>query len=390
MAGNEFSIPIWPGSSSFSAGLTPFGFYDTDPIFVGEADKFADWATRRLGYPITDIELQDINLYAAFEEAITEYSAFINQQNIIDNLLNIQGMSTGSDLNGTVINSSLGNIIELATDYGSEAGSGGNITWRTGSIAIKRGVQNYDLNALYRDIKEPGEELEIKRFFHAPPPAIVRYFDPFLDTGLGSQNLLDQFSWGNFSPAVTFLMMPVYQDLLRLQAIEFNDTIRKSQFGFEIINNNLRIFPIPNSDFNVHFDYIRKSDRGNAITSTVSGSSSSTTVSDSSNAPYTFINYNTINSVGKRWIYRFGAALAKETLGWVRSKYSAVPIPNAEVTLNGPELLSEAANEKQALIEELKGDLEKLSREAQIEKNKNESEYLQEQLNKVPLKIYIG
>ena len=67
------NIPIFPGSSSFSPGETPFGFYDDDLQFQQDADKFVTFAARRLGYPITEIELQDLNFYAAFEEAITTY-----------------------------------------------------------------------------------------------------------------------------------------------------------------------------------------------------------------------------------------------------------------------------------------------------------------------------
>ena len=67
------NIPIWPGSSSFSPGDTPFGFYDTDVQFQKDADKFSKFAAQRMGYPLVDIELQDINFYTAFEEAITTY-----------------------------------------------------------------------------------------------------------------------------------------------------------------------------------------------------------------------------------------------------------------------------------------------------------------------------
>ena len=67
------NIPIWPGSSSFHPGDTPFGFYDNNPEFQVDADKFAVFAARRLGYPIVDIELQKYNFYAALEEAVTAY-----------------------------------------------------------------------------------------------------------------------------------------------------------------------------------------------------------------------------------------------------------------------------------------------------------------------------
>ena len=68
------NIPIWPGSSSFHPGDTPFGFYDFNPDFQRDADRVAKFCALRLGYPIENVELQDINFYAAFEEAVTVYS----------------------------------------------------------------------------------------------------------------------------------------------------------------------------------------------------------------------------------------------------------------------------------------------------------------------------
>ena len=70
-------IPIWPGSSSFNTVVnpTPFGFYDNDTDFRNDADKVATYIVQRLGYPLIDVELQDINLYSCFEEAVTEYGA---------------------------------------------------------------------------------------------------------------------------------------------------------------------------------------------------------------------------------------------------------------------------------------------------------------------------
>jgi len=386
MAGTEYNISIWPGSSSFSVGDTPFGIYDSDSVFQTDADKFANACARRLGYPITDIELQDINFYACLEEATNEYSSLINQNNIKDNILYITGTSTGNDLTQTVVPSTLDFIITLAGDYGSEANVGGTIPYHTGSISITKGQQTYDLNALVRDVVHPDDNIEIKRVYHYAPPAINRYFDPYLNTGLGSQNMLEQFGWGDYSPAITFLMMPMYADLLRLQAIELNDEIRKSAYGFELINNNLKIFPIPTENITLHFDYILKSERANPNRFNTSGS----LVSDSSNAPYSFIEYSNINSVGKNWIWNYGFACVMELLGWVRSKYSNIPIPNADVTLNGPELLSQAQTMKQELIEKLKEDLEAMGRRNQMERAADESQFLQDQISKIPLRIYIG
>jgi len=385
------NIPIWAGSSSFYPGDTPFGLYDNDSTFQHDVDKVSDWCAKRLGYPITDIELQPVQLYACFEEAISEYGAQVNTYNIRDNMLNLYGSSTGSaNLSGNKVSANMGGIIELAEEYGVEAGSGGNVTYYTGSIAMTKNQQLYDLtdsSVVSLESGTPGTDaIEVKRIFHEAPPAIVRYFDPFVGTGLGSSQMLDGFGWGNYSPGVSFMMMPIYADMLRIQAIEFNDQIRKSAYSFQLINDRIKFFPIPDgSNFStVHFQYILKSDRSTALKPGFGS------VSDFSNVPYQNVTYRNINAVGKQWIRRYALALAKEMLGYVRSKYSSIPIPNADVTLNGSDLLSAGQTEKEGLITELKEILDTMSRQAQLERKQAEADSMQQQMNKIPLKIYIG
>ena len=243
---------IWPGSGSAVSGNTPYGFYDNDATFQAEAPKFANWCAKRLGYPIMEVELQDSQFYTCFEESISEYSSQVNQVNIKDNLLSLAGQPTSSNFTHKHVVPTFGNQIRLAERYGTEVGVGGTVSWQTGSLAITSGTQTYDINKIFTDTTGSGA-IEIKRVFYEASPAVSRYFDPYAGTGGGSINLLDQFGWGDLSPAVTFLMMPIYEDLMRTQAIEFNDQIRKSSYTFEMTNNQIRIFPIPTSNFTLRF-----------------------------------------------------------------------------------------------------------------------------------------
>ena len=380
--------PIWPGSGSAVSGNTPFGFYDTDSEFQTEAPKFASWCAQRLGYPLMNVELQDSQFYACLEESVSEYSAQINQFNIKDNLLSLQGQSTSSNLTHKRVTPNLGRSVFLSQAYGTEAGVGGLVEVKSGSVDIVSGSQTYDLNALWADVSESGNAIELQRVFYEETPAVQRYFDPYAGTGAGTMNLLDQFGFGNYSPAVTFLMMPVYADMLRLQAIELNDQIRKSAYSFKLRNNKLRIFPRPDSSYKLHFEYVVRSDRDNALITEHSGSSD--VISDFSNVPYDNMKFTNINDVGKQWIRKYGLALTKELLGIVRSKYGAIPIPGAETSLDGDTLRSEASAEKEALVTQLREILEQTSRKALMEADKDESEFLQEKLKKVPYPIYIG
>ena len=380
------NIPIWPGSSSFSAGDTPFGFYDKDTDFTSSAPQVADWCARRLGYPLVDIELQPINFFTCFEEAINEYGSQLYHFQIINNFHTLEGTATGSNLNNKIITPNLGNTINIAEQYGSEAdGAGGNYKIESGSLSVKQGQQRYDLMADVSSSLSGSEAAYIKKVYHYAPAAINRYFDPYAGTGTGIQSLMQAFGFGNYSPGVNFMLMPMYYDVLKLQAIELNDAIRKSAYHFDLeANRYLKLFPIPTSDYTLHYEYVLKSVANNPVKDTTSG------VTDMSNVPYANPIYKLINEPGRQWIRRYALALAKEMLGSVRGKYQSVPIPGDTTTLDYQRLLSEAAAEKTALIEELKAFLEETTRVKQLERQNQEAQLTQETFYKVPYPIYIG
>jgi hypothetical protein len=379
---------IWPGSSSFFPGDTPFGFYDYDYQFQTDADTVADFCARRLGFPLVDVELQPGSFYTAFEEAVTTYGNEIYAFKVRQDFLSMEGASTGSNLNNAVIQPNFGAIVRMSNQYGEEAGVGGTVSWHTGSFYTKASQQDYDMNAWAAASASlaAGDTIEIKRVFYESPPAIVRYFDPYAGTGTGMMNLLDTFGWGNYSPAINFLLMPINYDLQKIQAIEFNDQIRKSQYSFELVNNRLRLFPIPTVDEGrMFFEYIKNSERNNPVMANSSG-----LVSNVSNVPYANPKYIQINSIGRQWIFEYTLALAKEMLGYVRGKYGTLPIPGAEVTLNSADLITAATSEKNLLLDRLRAYLEETSREKLLERRSLEADYKQKELNLVPQPIFIG
>jgi hypothetical protein len=381
------NIAIYTGSSFFTTGSTPFGFYDADSTFRTDADKVVKWCAQRLGYPIENIELQDIQFYTAFEEAVTVYGNEVYQWKIRENYISMEGSSTGSALNNQVITPNLASTIKVASTYGSEAGTGGTTTWYTASIPITAGNQNYNLNtwASASASLQPGDSIEVKTVFHQNPPAIVRYFDPYAGTGTGIQSLLETFNFGSYSPGVNFMLMPLNFDMLKLQAIELNDQVRKSAYSFDLVNNQLRLFPIPVADTTLLFHYIKKSERNQAF---ISGSATNL-VTNVSNVPYNNPVYSQINSVGKMWVFQYTLALVKEMLAYVRGKYGTIPIPGSEVTLNQADLIADARSEKAALLEQLRGTLEDSSRTKQLEKRSMDEDYVQKTLNNIPMPLYI-
>ena len=300
---------------------------------------------------------------------------------VAGNIIELQIQNKAEVTTGTLTYVFSGNEVS----QGTEAGVGGNVTWRTGSLALEAGRQQYDMNAWASSSGIEAGDLEIKRIFFEEPPAIVRYFDPYAGTGVDIQALMDTFDFGNYSPGINFLLMPINYDLQKIQAIEFNDQVRKSNFSFELINNQLRIFPIPERPKRLAFQYILKSDR--VTNGLVTGDK---LVTDVSNVPYTNPQYRIINSVGRQWIFEYTLALCKEMLGYVRGKYGPIPIPGAEVTLNQADLLAAATAEKNALIDRLRAYLDETSRRSLLERRKDEAEFRRTEFGNVPFTIYIG
>jgi len=383
----ETQEPIfYDGTPRSPVGITPFGFYDTDSEFQTDAPKAAEWVARKLGYPVVEVELLDRQIYACFEEAISVYGNQVNQFNAREYMMALQGATTDtSTTQRNIVGSAIPQLISIANDYGVEAQSGGNVEVKRGYISASANVQKYDLKTLWADVSESGKPIEIRRVYHYMPPAIARYYDPFATTGLGLTNLMSEFGFDGYSPPVTFVMMPAYEDLLRIQAIEINDMIRKSQYGFEISNNIIRFSPIFKENKVVWFDYIVVPDKKANLLQ-----SGSNIASDLSNVPYEHINYTKTNDMSRTWIFKYTLALSKELLGIIRSKFAEIPYPDGEIKLDGEILRREAIEEKEALIKELRETLEETGMQAQMKKQMENAKNMQEVFNRVPTLIYIG
>jgi hypothetical protein len=394
----------WTGSSAaeFSASLmpTPFGIYDNDPDFRSDAPKTSVWVAKRLGYPIVNIELDNQQIWACFEESVSEYSAQVNQFNLRNNLDILRGQPKGKVANysQTLVDGSfLPTTVRMSQQYGTLAGVGGATSIKKAYVNLSSSVQIYDLinqaidvqtgNTISSSLSGSASTIDVTRVYHEAIPAITRFFDPYSVGAQGTLNLISELGFGNYSPAAQFLMMPLYEDVLRMQHIEFNDHIRKSAHTFNIVDNKLEIFPVPtnNTVKKVYFEYMNR-DEFEHDSQTVQADS----LSDYSDIPYDFIQYSNINEVGKQWIRKYTLALTKELLGAIREKYNSIPIPDGEVSLDGAALRAEAQVEKDALITQLRENLEEMSRIKVMENKAHESTHQQEMLRKVPLKIYVG
>ena len=294
--------------------------------------------------------------------------------------------SLESELNNKILSNNLATLTTtIAEDYASEAGVGGHYTIISGCLQMTPGVQDYDLNTWAAESASlnPGDRIEIRRIFYEEPPAIVRYFDPYVGTGTGIQSLLETFGFGQFSPGINFLLMPISFDVQKMQAIEFNDQIRKSAFSFNLVNNKLRIFPIPSFDKKLYFEYVKISDKFSVIKD-----NRNNVVTDIMNVPYRNPIYSKINTVGRTWIFKYTLALSREIEAHIRIQFANVNVQGVG-SLQGSELVADARTEKEQLVTELKEMLNETSRKGQLERKQQESQFQRDTLQQVPLPIYI-
>jgi len=387
------NIPIYDGNPLWNPNATAFGFYNNDIEFQEDCIKVARFVTTRLGYPLMDVELQTGSIFTAFEEAITTYGNELYAYLIRENVLDLTGLPYENiNLNDVIVTPNFETVIRLSEQYGEEAGVGGNVPWYKGYIPLSSSVQDYDLKVWAKDQGITGS-IEIKRIFYQEPiPASARYLAPYDGFGFGGVAAAGLMDLGGFGGGYGYLMMPLNYDMQVIQAIEMNEMVRMSNYSFEVHNNVIRIFPVPGpyqgdvgNCGNLWFEYIKTNER--IENSLICAENKITNVS---NMPYQNPIYSLINSVGRQWIFEYTLAICKEILGYVRGKYSTVPIPNADMTLNQADLLAAATAEKTSLLERLRAYFDENSRASLLERKVREADAVLKELDQVPRVIYIG
>ena len=389
---------IYDGSPGPISGSTPFGFYDNDLQFQSDGPKVANYCARKLGYPVLDVELNDLNIYACFEEAVSVYAEELYQLKIKDNYLSLEGQPTSSLLNNTVVSPNLTNLLNISETYGQPAGVGGFISWKSGSLSLAENQQNYNLYdwAVNTQGMDPGDRVIVQRVMYQAPPANYFYGYGGYYPQLGGAGAWPS-DWGGYgaggmygSGANSVTIYPVYWDIERIQEIEMANTVRLPAYSFELIGTNIRIFPLPGGGGGmISLQYAFQSDLMSLTENSPYGANQGL-VANAAMAPYGNITYTQINQPGKQWTKEFTAALTSELLGLVRGTYQQAVVPGSEVTLNFADLISRGQARQKELRDVLRLDLEDMSRKAQLERKQSENDSLNSTLVNIPIPIFIG
>lgn len=310
----------------------------------------------------------------------------------------MEGQPTASLLNTTVVSPNLTNLLNISETYGQPAGVGGFVNWRTGSISIIQGQQDYDLYewAVTTQGMDPGDRVVIQRVFYEAPPANYFYGYGGYYPQLGGAGAWPS-DWGGFgaggfygSGANSVTIYPVYWDIQRIQEVEMANEVRLPNWSFEIIGTTLRIFPWPSTGgYYYYLQYAFQSDLMSLTENSPYGDNQGL-VANPALAPYGLITYMDINQPGKQWIKEYTAALTSELLGLIRGKYQQAVVPGSEVTLNFADLITRGQAMQTTLREKLRLDLEDMSRQKQLERKQSENDSLKDTLVNIPIPIFIG
>lgn len=402
-AGMNYGNPTVPFAAgkeapSFELGATPFGIYDQDPDFQVDADRMVEFSRKKLGEPVMEVHFSSSQMFACFEEACLEYSAMVNSYQAKSVLTSFLGAPTGS-LGGSenaYVTQNLEFQKKLAEPYGDSGPFIVNtsLPLYSGSIMLQTGVQKYNLNELFSGslTGSAGSRLVVRQVYHFSPLSQYRFFG----TTSAVNYLNNQFSFESFTPETVFYLLPIWEDILRGMQFETSNRVRRSNYSFELHNNELTVYPTPSQNMPLWVTWqYPPNPTISGITTTVSGSSSLDTsgrngVANLSNIPFDNIRYRLLNSLSKNWIRRFAFALIKEVEGQIRSKFNTIPIPNGDLTLNGPELIVDARQEQDRLREELRTLLDDMTYDKLAAREAQKSADVEATLMRVPLGIWIG
>ena len=254
---------------------------------------------------------------------------------------------------------------DITNMYENAAGVGGNDPVYSCSFDTTSGVQDYDLDSIIRahpsysgSFSGSTRQFVIRDVYFKTPNAMWRFFGY-----VGTMNAAGFWTnFGQYGSDASFHLLPASYS--KLQAMTYEDAIytRASHYSFKLVNNKLRIFPIPTAytPSKMWFEFSVPTNPWNPGSGSVDSGALSG-INNINTLPFGNIPYENINSIGKQFIRDFSLAVCKEILGNVRSKYSSIPIPNGDISLNGAEMIGQAKDEQQRLREGLKGILDELA-----------------------------
>lgn len=406
------------GSTLLVSTSLPFGIYTGSVAFLSGASDQVAFVYKKLGGDVVDIELTPSNVYSSYEEAVLEYSYILNLHQAKNILSDALGNTTGTfNHKGNAISGPSSASLRfprfeanytnrIADGAVTMAGRGGTTPIYSASFTTTRNVQDYDLQTIISSssasgLNDSGGEVEyagkvtdkrviIDKVYYRSPIAMWRFYGYYGGVGVVGNYT----TYGQYADDSSFEVIPTWQN--KLQAIMYEDSLytRVSHYSYELLNNKLRLYPVPRGDDNfagyldrIWFRFRVKNNVWEEDGDTDTGIEG---VNNINTLPFENIPYENINSIGKQWIRKYSLALCKEMLGQIRGKFTTMPIPGESVTLNHSELLSQAKEEQTQLKDKLMEILKEVEYPELAKKDQEKISAAEETLRRSPLPIFVG
>jgi hypothetical protein len=402
---------------------TPWGFYDRHKLFQQDADAMVLFVMRALGEDVLQVELTNPMIWSNFEDATRQLNGMMIEYQNKSNLSSLLGMATGSlDQNGNnninisdmYVQQNLEFLKNLSVPYAGMIGYSQSEQTYSGYITMNSGQQEYDI---YNDLIDPTTlvplysmqptgsvtNIEVIEVFHGAP---VQYV---FNSNLASNFVATGLPVESYIPDTRFYVLPLFEDVLRGGMLKTAQHIRRSHYSYKISGRSIRIYPTPNNlvpGYNNRVWVRVRFSRGpfptiagtlvnsgsayqaSGATGGVSGSYQDDKIYGANgpfNTPFGPLNYDSLNMWSRNWIAQMTLVLSTIQLGRIRSKMKSIPIPGAELTLNGEDLISSGKEEKEKLLTTLKETLADLTYDKIAERDASRAENMVKQLSYVPI-----
>lgn len=359
-----------------------------------------------LGAPIRKVEITDEQFSDLLQLAIEDYSSYI-QEWLIEN----QWTSLfGKDINKDDVAFS---FISQTTDFESEfsyAYSKQVGLQQRGPWELKKDYFELEYG---RQVYEIPENRELNQVLWITPPtidhALYGYWGSY-DGGFGNGygSIPAGGFNGGFGGMHGYYIAPAYDILARDNDIDLKSRILRSELTYKVTagpegTRLVHLMSIPGS--RLTFGSGRSVGGGRGLYALegckvwyfyydTSGKDADECkrqnkdiIKTPTDVPIDNLTYQDLNDTSKIWVRRYLTSLAKETLGRTRGKFSGkLPLLDNDVTLDYQDLLSEAKEEREKQMTELRERLERLRSDKMLERRANEAENINKSLNYVPMK----
>lgn len=368
-------------------------------ITLAEKKKLYTKIYHGLGAPSRIVQITDEQLDTLYENAIEDYSKFINEWLVEQQWSTVSGLDIEeADFHVAFSTKSLDFVKSFTYAYSRQAGLGTNAPGADG-WELKKDYITISASTQYYIIPKGREVNEV--LWHDPSFMVYNGLDA--NGGFVGQ----EFGWV-YNGTQMGSILPSYSTMLSAQDRKMKSKLLRSEMTYKITGmadgtKLLHLYPVPGGIYQPHgFGNFSDIINGTKVwywyyettaknkNKCLDQNSDIAVVTRPSDAPIKNLAWGNLNDPAKTWIRQYLMATAKVLLAYIRGTYSGnINITDAQVQMDYAMFREDGNQEITRLIEALQLKLDGLTYEAQLTKRATEAEMTNKVLGYVPLGIYV-